>query len=57
MNKTGNTSPRCELCIHRTLKHSLIIHEYVAGCDATKCEYVRKDDHGEEKGIYTREER
>lgn len=43
MNKPRSSCPRCDKCIHRTLERSPIIHKWVVGCDAKRCEYVRKD--------------
>lgn len=40
---THRICPRCEKCVHQTIEYGAFVHRWVVGCDAKKCEYVRKD--------------
>ena len=42
MNKPRNECPRCEKCVHRTLELSPIYHKFIVGCNAKKCEDIKK---------------
>ena len=52
--KRHRECPRCEKCLHRTVEYGAYVHKWVAGCNAKKCEYVRKKevehDISEKKG-------